>query len=172
MNTYWRKIGLYIGINCTYLIQRTGGLRICLIGRNNRGVWSAVKKTGNLSAQFMGRVHPSNICIHKCIPLIQASTCITELEPNCLNLNKFTSEYFVLSRFHRKSLPQPNFSLKIDNASITQVKSAKFLGVYIDECFTWCDHINNIKKIAKNIGILSRISYLLPITYLLSYIMP
>jgi len=53
--------------------------------------------------------------------------------------------------------------VSIDNTAISQVKSSKFLGVYVDEHLTWKEHIKNIStKIAKNIGILSRISYLLP----------
>jgi len=53
--------------------------------------------------------------------------------------------------------------LTIDGIKITQVESVKFLGVMVDEHLNWKTHINNIKnKIAKNIGILSKVAYLLP----------
>jgi len=51
----------------------------------------------------------------------------------------------------------------INGVPIIQVDSTKCLGVYVDQHLTWKVHIKNISsKIAKNIGILSRISYLLP----------
>jgi len=77
-----------------------------------------------------------------------------------LNLQKTN---FVLFRSSRKSLPVSDYSLSIENSEISQVKSAKFLGVHIDEHLTWNVHINNIEnKIAKNVGIMTKISYLLP----------
>jgi len=58
---------------------------------------------------------------------------------------------------------QEKFSLPSDNISLTQVKSSKFLGIYVDEQLTWNEHINNISiKIAKSIGVIFRIVYLLP----------
>ena len=60
-------------------------------------------------------------------------------------------------------MTQEKFSLLIDNIPLTQVKSSKFLGVYVDEHLTWNEHINNISiKLAKSIGVISRIAYLLP----------
>src|SRR6218665_3365831 len=60
-------------------------------------------------------------------------------------------------------MTQEKFSLLIDNIPLTQVKSSKFLGVYVDGHLTWNEHINNISiKLAKSIGVISRIAYLLP----------
>src|SRR6218665_569216 len=51
----------------------------------------------------------------------------------------------------------------IDGTAIELVSSTKFLGMYIDEHLTWDVHINTIaNKIAKNLGVLRRIAYLLP----------
>src|SRR6218665_525796 len=51
----------------------------------------------------------------------------------------------------------------IDGTDIELVSSTKFLGMYIDEHLTWDVHINIIaNKIAKNLGVLRRIAYLLP----------
>ena len=51
----------------------------------------------------------------------------------------------------------------LDNIKIMRSKTAKFLGVVIDENLSWKNHINYIKaKIAKNVGIIRRLKYLLP----------
>src|SRR6218665_2506740 len=48
---------------------------------------------------------------------------------------------------------------------IKQVESTIFLGIHIDQNMTWKVHINQIAStIAKNVGILTRIAYLLPRT--------
>ena len=60
--------------------------------------------------------------------------------------------------------PPSNFQkLSINGTTISQVSSTKFLGVHIDEHLTWKEHIKNISaKIAKNVGILQRTSYMIP----------
>jgi len=51
----------------------------------------------------------------------------------------------------------------LQDAPLVQVETTRFLGVCIDRHLTWKAHINEISiKIAKNIGILSRIARLLP----------
>jgi len=53
-------------------------------------------------------------------------------------------------------------AVTINDTEIDQVLTTKFLGVHIDNHLTWCDHIRFIAaKIAKNIGVLGRIAYLL-----------
>ena len=58
--------------------------------------------------------------------------------------------------FHRARLKTANCNdLVIDNASITRVNSAKYLGIIIDVKFNWIEHITYIKnKISKAIGIM------------------
>src|SRR6218665_28884 len=69
---------------------------------------------------------------------------------------------------------QLHIMIKYDSArdqdiSIPRVDNARFLGVHIDQCLTWKTHISSVSsKVAKNIGILSRLSYLLPIHILTS----
>ena len=47
--------------------------------------------------------------------------------------------------------------LSIGSESIKRVSSIKTLGVMVDECITWKDHIDEVaKKAAKGIGILGR----------------
>jgi hypothetical protein len=51
-----------------------------------------------------------------------------------------------------------NITISINNEKIKQVKSTTFLGVVIDECLTWKDHIDLIsKKMMKASSIISRI---------------
>src|SRR6218665_953735 len=69
-----------------------------------------------------------------------------------------------------------NNNIMIAGNNIEQVKSTKFLGLYIDEHLTWNEHIKvtsnkiakNIGIIAKNIGIIRKIYYLLPSSVLTS----
>jgi hypothetical protein len=78
-----------------------------------------------------------------------------------LNLEKTS---FILFRSSKK-IPPPTGSvvLSINESVIPQVISTKFLGVYVDQHLTWTDHIKFIStKVAKNIGILSRASHILP----------
>ena len=58
--------------------------------------------------------------------------------------------------FHRARLKSANCNdLVIDNASITRVYSAKYLGIIIDVKFHWIEHITyNKNKISKAIGIM------------------
>ena len=58
--------------------------------------------------------------------------------------------------FHRARFKSANYNdLVIDNASITRVYSAKYLGIIIDVKFKWIVHITYIKnKIPKAIGIM------------------
>lgn len=83
-----------------------------------------------------------------------------------LNLNK--TNYIVFSS-HRKPVQHQKGTVLIDNTVIPEVTSVKFLGVFIDQHITWNDHINHISlKIAKNVGIISRLAYLLPTNILLT----
>jgi hypothetical protein len=61
-----------------------------------------------------------------------------------------------------------NNKIKINNTEIMSVEKTKFLGVIINENLTWNDHIMLIKqKMAKNIGVISRVRYSMPRTVLL-----
>src|SRR6218665_383787 len=81
---------------------------------------------------------------------------------NKLSLNLSKTNY-ILFRSNRKPVPQETCKLVIDNTEIPQVNSVKFLGVYVDQHLTWKIHLENVaSKISKNIGIISRIAYLIP----------
>jgi len=77
-----------------------------------------------------------------------------------LNLNKTN---YIIFRSNKKPIPNTNNMVLIDNTTIPQVSSTKFLGVHIDQHLKWKTHIDEIsKKIKKNIGIIKRVSYLIP----------
>lgn len=83
---------------------------------------------------------------------------------NKLSLNLEKTNYILFCSKHKKALNHDyKISVNIDKQGITRVSSAKFLGVHIDELLCWKEHITDIsKKIAKNIGIISRIRHFLP----------
>lgn len=69
---------------------------------------------------------------------------------------------FIIFKSHRKITPI-NITLESAGILLVQVESAKFLGVIFDRHISWRDHINFIaQNIAKSIGIINRISHLLP----------
>ena len=56
-----------------------------------------------------------------------------------------------------------DFSLYINSFAISRVNSIKFLGIVIEDNLSWREHIEQTSnKIAKNIGVLFKISYRLP----------
>ena len=66
--------------------------------------------------------------------------------------------------FHRSRI-KPNVINKvvIDNHDLTQVNSAKYLGVIIDHKLNWAEHISYVKsKISKGIGIMYKARHFLP----------
>ena len=56
-----------------------------------------------------------------------------------------------------------NVKININGNEIKQVNFTKFLGIYIDEHLSWAQHIDYLSnKIARNVGILSKLKYFLP----------
>src|SRR6218665_569846 len=81
---------------------------------------------------------------------------------NKLSLNLKKTNY-ILFRSHRKPIPSNTLTLHINNVEIPRVSSKKFLGILVDQFLIWSNHISNIaSKISRNLGILSRTTYLLP----------
>ena len=66
---------------------------------------------------------------------------------------------FILVRSKNKKL-KDDIKILINNESIKQVKNATFLGIIIDECLIWCEHLSLItKKIIKCTAIISKIQH-------------
>jgi len=76
---------------------------------------------------------------------------------NKLSLNAKKTN-FILFGSGRKHIGPNQFILKLDGNILEQVRSTKFLGVYIDDKLTWKEHIDYISpKILKGLGIMRRI---------------
>ena len=85
---------------------------------------------------------------------------------NKLSLNVDKTNYIIFHDPHRK-IKFNNISIHINNTEIKNVSSTKFLGVIVDQSLTWKEHIKHIgKKISKNIGILYKMSRIVPINVL------
>ena len=75
-----------------------------------------------------------------------------------LNINKSN---FVLFHPIQKKLPK-SVTLFINNQSLTEENSIRYLGIYIDSNLDWKSHINYIaKKVKRSIGTLSKLRYYL-----------
>ena len=79
-----------------------------------------------------------------------------------LTLNVSKSKFTLIGGSRRlKSFG--SITLKIEEEEIEQVTSYKYLGVKINETFTWSDHVESIRKrVAQRLGLLQRIKHLLP----------
>ncbi len=85
----------------------------------------------------------------------------TWFQANKLSLNTSKTNY-ILFRNKGKVIPN-NLAIKINGVKINHVCNTKFLGLHIDETLTWTNHITYISsKISKNIGVIRRLSYIVP----------
>ena len=76
------------------------------------------------------------------------------LNVNKLFMNVSKTQFMLFSG--KKYVDHP-VNIKIDDCSLTQVHSSKFLGVIIDDRLTWKDHIIYVsKKVSKGIGIIRK----------------
>ena len=89
------------------------------------------------------------------------------LNANRLALNIEKTNFVV---FHSpKKKPHKVLSICIDNQSIREATSVKYLGVLIDSTLSWRPHISELsKKIAKSVGILSKLRHYLNTDILIS----
>ena len=73
-----------------------------------------------------------------------------------LNLNKTHSMLFTLNNRLKSYKPK----IKINNSQIESINSTTFLGVIIDQNFSWSKHISHLtNKLSKAIGILKKASH-------------
>ena len=67
---------------------------------------------------------------------------------------------------------QSNIDIILDNTALERVKHTKFLGVLIDECLTWKQHIDCMSKtLARNIGVINKIKHFVPNRILHTFIL-
>ena len=80
----------------------------------------------------------------------------TWINSNQLILNIEKSNFMIFSS-PRKKYDQTEYRISIGNSQLTRVDQCTFLGVILDDKFTWIPHIKSISnKISKGIGILKR----------------
>ena len=70
--------------------------------------------------------------------------------------------------FHnRQKNLDTNIKITINDSQIERAKTTKFLGVILNENLKWNDHITNLHtKISKNLGVIRKVSHILPKTAL------
>ena len=79
---------------------------------------------------------------------------------NKLSLNVSKTNYIL---FRNKGKVPAKLTVSINGMPISQVSNTKFLGLFIDEALTWDNHITHISsKISKNIGIIRKLSHIVP----------
>ena len=83
---------------------------------------------------------------------------------NKLSVNATKTNYMILGTSHMTSAKMQNdLSITLNDTALEKVKTTKFLGVLIDECLTWKNHIDCISKtISRNIGVMNKLKYSIP----------
>ena len=77
---------------------------------------------------------------------------------NKLILNIDKTNYIIFGTRNKQNC---NMNLYYRNKSIDRVSHTKFLGVYVDENFSWNYHVNQLcNNIAKNVGIMNKLHFL------------
>ena len=85
------------------------------------------------------------------------------LRANKLTLNMTKTEFMLIGSRQRLSNLTDSPTITIDNVQISQVATAKSLGVTIDNKLDWSSHIDKLtKKIASGIGAIKRIRHFVP----------
>ena len=86
---------------------------------------------------------------------------------NKLSVNLQKSKLMIFKpRQKRQTL---DINLEINHCTIERVKETVFLGVILDEAFSWKPHIANVaRKMSKSIGIIYKASFCLPTSSLIT----
>ncbi len=80
---------------------------------------------------------------------------------NKLSVNASKTNYMILGTPHMTCAKKTKVIL--DGTILDRVKCTKFLGVLIDECLTWKNHIDCIcKTISRNIGVMNKLKHFVP----------
>ena len=83
---------------------------------------------------------------------------------NKLSVNATKTNYMILGTPHMTSSKvSDDLNVVLNETILERVKCTKFLGVLIDECLTWKNHIDCISKtISRNIGVMNKLKFSLP----------
>ena len=81
-----------------------------------------------------------------------------------LNAKKTNLMYLGTCMQTKKMAENNNYDIYLDGCKLNRVHEAKFLGITIDENFTWKKHVENVCKLcSRNIGVLKKVKGFLPI---------
>ena len=79
------------------------------------------------------------------------------MEQNKLTMNLKKTQCMLIGTCQKLSKCKP-FNIQIGDVLLETVKSAKLLGVHIDNCLTWYTHLDLLaNKISKKLGVLRRL---------------
>ena len=83
---------------------------------------------------------------------------------NKLSVNASKTNYMILGTPHMTSVKvRKDLNVSLNNTTPERVRFTKFLGVLIDECLTWKQHIDCVSKtISRNIGVMNKLKYSIP----------
>ena len=83
---------------------------------------------------------------------------------NKLSVNASKTNYMMLGTPHMTSVKiKQDLNVILDDSILDRVKHTKFLGVLIDENFTWKCHIDCVSKtLSRNIGIMNKLKHFIP----------
>ena len=72
------------------------------------------------------------------------------------------SKYMLVNSNNNIRVEDGCFELKMANHSLERTKIYKYLGIIVDEKFSWADHINSVcKKLSQAAGVIYKVRYLL-----------
>ena len=83
---------------------------------------------------------------------------------NKLSVNASKTNYMILGTPRMVSnMDDLNVNVILDSTVLEKVKHTKFLGVLIDDCLTWKNHIDCVSKtISRNIGVMNKLKHFVP----------
>ena len=78
-----------------------------------------------------------------------------------MSVNASKTNFMIMDTPHMTSTKtREDLNVLLDNTALERVK---FLGVLIDECLTWKNHIDCISKtISRNIGVMNKLKHYIP----------
>ena len=83
---------------------------------------------------------------------------------NKLSVSASKTNYMILGTPHMVSnINELDENVILDSTALERVSHTKFLGVLIDDCLTWKNHIDCVSKtISRNIGVMNKLKHFVP----------
>ena len=112
------------------------------------------------------------VCTHSNLDnLVQTLNAELQKLSNWFKCNKISLHLGKTNFIHFKTrayTEQTNVPLKIDSISIEQKKNTKFLGIYIDECLSWREHVRKLFRVlSRHIDVMYKLKPFVSLSILL-----